>query len=220
MGCELNKSEVLKSWEYELILHSSFTPGLGLNNGKMVCVLFFYHYSQYTHNPLYESYAIELLDEICADLSEFISIDFMNGLCGIGWGIEYLLQKGYIEGNGDFILQDIDRKIMERDPAYIKDYSFETGLEGIWCYVKTRLNSSRSINDSPPFGEMYLMNLEKACKNASLALSNEYDCSLDIILTKTLRNREKTGCALRDYNWLYAFNLLLAIDSSEEASEE
>ena len=36
------------------MLHGRFLPSLGLFDGKMGLVLFFFHYSRYIQNPLYE----------------------------------------------------------------------------------------------------------------------------------------------------------------------
>lgn len=46
------------------MLHGRFLPSLGLFDGKMGLVLFFFHYSRYIQNPLYEEFAGELLDEV------------------------------------------------------------------------------------------------------------------------------------------------------------
>ena len=64
-------SELLKRIANHLIINSSFLDNLGLFHGKMGIVIFFYHYSRYTHNPLYEEFAGELLDEIFEEIHKF-----------------------------------------------------------------------------------------------------------------------------------------------------
>lgn len=112
------------------MLHGSFRRDLGVLNGKMGIVLFFFHYARYTGRVLYEDFAGEMLEEVIQELHSDLPIRFSDGLCGIGWGVEYLIQNAFIEGDSDEILEDLDQKIMEWDPRRATDLSFESGLEG------------------------------------------------------------------------------------------
>ena len=83
-----------------------------------------------------------LMEDIYNNINEEIPIDFETGLCGIGWGIEYLLQNKLVNGNSDEILAEYrPEKIMERAPLRIYDYSMENGLGGILLYVNARIKS-------------------------------------------------------------------------------
>ena len=146
---------LLKRIANHQMLHGSFCSDLGIQNGKMGIVLFFYHYARYVKNTLYENFAGEMLDEVILDLHNDLSICFSNGLCGIGWGIEYLIRRGFIAGDSDEILEEIDSKVIEWDPRRITDFSFETGLEGVACYVSFRSSSSSSFGRKP-FDQVYL----------------------------------------------------------------
>lgn len=139
-----------------LILNASFLNNLGLYHGKMGIVLFFAHYARYTKNLIYDEFAGELLDEIYEEINDNVSLDFENGLTGIGWGIEYLLQNGFMEGDSDEILCQIDEKVMERDMRRIKDESKKNGLTGISYYISARLNHSSSCRAQMPFDKLYL----------------------------------------------------------------
>lgn len=75
-------------------------------------------------NSLYEDFGGEILEEILEMVSERLPIYFSNGLCGIAWGIAYLLHEGFVEGDSADVLKDIDDKIMEHDPLHITDYTF------------------------------------------------------------------------------------------------
>jgi len=147
-----------------LLLHTSFMTNLGLFYGKMGSVLFFVHYAKYTNNSIYDDFAGEILDEIYEDIHTEMPVYFSNGLSGIAWGIEYLLQQGYMEGESDEVLSDLDTKIMKWDPLRISDFTFETGLEGIAWYVLSRLTSPRS--GSIPFDDRYLRDLKTACQSS------------------------------------------------------
>ena len=80
------------------MLNGSFNSNLGLFNGKMGIALFFFFYAQSVHCDLYEEFAGELLDDICNNLSTHLPITFGDGLCGIGWGVEFMKRQGFIEG--------------------------------------------------------------------------------------------------------------------------
>ncbi len=53
---------------------------------------------------------------------------------------------------------------MERDLRRVKDYSFDTGIEGLAWYVLIRLLSSERYLQKP-FDKMYLDDLRGVCEN-------------------------------------------------------
>ena len=108
-------------------------------NGQMGCAIFFALLSRATQNHWYEDFASELLENICDNLTMSLPVNFSSGLCGIGWGIEFLKYKRFINDDTDEILSDIDKAVMERDIRRITDTSLETGLTGILAYVNCRL---------------------------------------------------------------------------------
>lgn len=153
------KELLLKRIATHLILQSSSWDDMGLLTGKMGITLFFFHYARYCGEKKYEEFGGELLDEIYQDIYEGMPITFNKGLCGIGWGIEYLVQNGFVEGNTDDILSEVDQKIMIINPLYINDFSFQTGIGGIFQYVNSRLISPRDKKSNLPFTPSYLEHL-------------------------------------------------------------
>lgn len=139
-----------------LIMNASQINDLGLYHGKMGIVLFFAHYARYTGKSIYERIAADILDDLYEKINTGLLINFEAGLCGICWGIEYLLQNEFMKGDSDDILGDIDQIIMERDLRRIQDESIETGLAGISCYIYLRLNSPIRTKKEKPFDEVYL----------------------------------------------------------------
>lgn len=162
----MNKSNdkiLLNRIANHLIINSSFLDNLGLFHGKMGIVIFFYHYSRYTNNLIYEEFAGELLDEILEEIHDKLPIDFENGYLGIGWGIEYLFEQKFIDGDTNDILVDIDKKVMERDVGRISDMSLDNGLEGVFHYVLSRLRNNEYI--AQLFDKEYFDDLFKASNN-------------------------------------------------------
>lgn len=149
-----------------LLLNSSFISNIGLFHGKMGIVLFFAHYGRYTDNSLYDDFASELMEEISEDITANTSIDFENGLCGVGWGIEYLVSNGFMEGSSDEILEKLDHKVMEHDARRITDLSFRMGLGGILYYTLARLSSPRETGILP-FDAQFISELRQTAQQAT-----------------------------------------------------
>lgn len=129
-----------------LMLHSSFIGDLGFMNGKMGIALFFYHLSRYTDKKIYDDFAGELIDEIYTEIHNHYPSNFRNGLCGIAWGIEYLIQNQFVEADANEVLYDLDKMIFEWDVRKISDSTLETGLEGIAHYVIARCTGKPTEN--------------------------------------------------------------------------
>jgi len=155
-----------------LIIDSGNISNIGLFHGKMGVILFFAHYGRFTGDKLYDKFAGKLLDEIYEDITTEIPVNLENGLCGIGWGVEYLVQGGFMKGNTDDILEEIDHRIMERDPRRIRDISFRNGLGGIAYYVLARLIAKRQT-DQFAFDSTYIRDLQKALAMSDLQKDKE-----------------------------------------------
>ena len=163
-----------------LTLNCSFIPDAGLFHGKMGCLLFFAHFARHSQNRFYEDFAGELLDEVYADIHKDMPVNLENGLCGIGWGIEFLVQNGYMRGDTDDILMDIDSYVMEYDPERLRDFSFRRGLAGIAFYVTARLSAFRE-KKKKPFDKKYLRKLKTALLKADFSEDDE----VPLLLTET-----------------------------------
>ena len=157
----------LKQIADHYLLRGLFCQEIGLWNGKTGMAIFFFLLSRQTHNRWYEEFAGELLDNVCNNLSQHCPITFADGLCGIGWAIEFLKKEGFIEGDTDEILEEVDKQVMERDVRRITDTSLETGLAGIVAYVRSRLESERTTNNIP-FETNFLEALNDASKKQGI----------------------------------------------------
>lgn len=160
-----------------LVLNSDNYSNLGLFHGKMGGVLFFMNYARYVCDEQYENLALDLLNNIYEELNDEFPINLENGLCGIGWGIEYLVQNDFLEGNTDEILKDIDRKVIEYDLSNLSDLSFRKGLGGFVFYIIARLSSHRKTNQLP-FDTHYLYTLKKVLVNTSFTEADEIPIDL------------------------------------------
>ena len=125
-----------------LLLNSGFIENTGLLNGKMGIAICFYHLAREYNNRIYENFAGDLIDEIYQEITVETPVDFENGLAGIGWGIEYLVQNGFIEANTDEVLEEFDYRISEE---LIHNNQIGIGLQdgilGIGAYFLNRLRN-------------------------------------------------------------------------------
>lgn len=148
------KTKLLQKIANHLILHVNLLDNLGLYYGKMGIVIFLYHYAKFTDNKIIADFADELLEDILNKINHELTFDFVNGYCGIGWSIEYLLHNNFVQGNSNEILIEIDNKIMEWDVRrIIKSHEF-CSVEGLLHYVVFRLY--RCEKDNTPFDSRYI----------------------------------------------------------------
>ena len=152
---------------HQLLLCADVGKDTGLYHGKMGLVLFFAHYFNFTKNSIYEDTAEELMEELMNEIHVELPMGFASGLSGIGWGLEYLIQNGLVEGDSLEVCEDIDKKIMETDPRRITDYSLETGLEGLLHYVLAHIKGVSVQHSTLPFDAVYLRDLYQAVSTIS-----------------------------------------------------
>ena len=197
-------SPILRDIADKEILTSLFMDDYSLMNGQMGVTIFFALLSRASGNHWYEEFADELLENVCNNLSNQLPVDFAHGLCGIGWGIEFLKYRGFIEDDTDEILSEIDAAVMERDVRRINDASLETGLQGICAYVYARINSRRKTSPNSIFDEKYIEELHAAMARNNIAdISSLY--SLDRVWMQYLEMLQPTGDI---HGWQYGVRML------------
>lgn len=129
-----------------LLLNASFIDNLGLMHGKMGIAIYFFHLARETKNQIYEDYAGELIDEIYDEINETTPLNFENGLAGIGWGIEYLVQNGFVEADTDEVFEDIDNRLLLARNQF-EGIGLLTGLTGLGAYYLKRIQNPASSDD-------------------------------------------------------------------------
>lgn len=80
--------------------------------------------------------------------------NFSNGLCGVCWGIDFLINEGFVNGNSIEICSEMDKAIMQINPTRL-DYSLEYGLLGLLHYVLAHL----TICKESPFDDYFMNSL-------------------------------------------------------------
>ncbi|MDR1502654.1 MAG: hypothetical protein LBT43_09380 [Prevotella sp.] len=152
---------------HHIILRSGYLTSLGLLDGKMGIAVFFACLAKNTGISLYEDIAGELIDDIWEEDLSTLPLGLGSGLSGMGLGIEYLIQEGFVEGDSSEVCGDLDMKIMEKDPRRITDFSPENGIEGMLHYILAHIRGCMEKEQKIPFDEIYLNDLHYALNKLS-----------------------------------------------------
>ena len=104
--------EILKQIANVLFVNVQHVEEKGLLKGRLGIAIFFYHYSRYTGNPIFEKWADEYIKEMLDALDIDTIYDFSDGLSGMAWGISYLIENNFIEAEST-ILKEIDNAIAD-----------------------------------------------------------------------------------------------------------
>jgi hypothetical protein len=120
----------------------------GLLHGKMGIAIYLYHLGRALKDKKYNILANKLIDQVYDGIGQnSVKTDFENGLAGIAWGIEHLVQKGFLNADTDEVLRDLDDKIFQ----YISStqsisIDLQNGLLGYGFYLLSRLQGKDLID--------------------------------------------------------------------------
>lgn len=132
-----------------LLLNAISLPVIGLN-GKSGIAVFLYNLFEKTHNEAYLMMADKLVDHIYRDINKVKISDFISGLSGIGWCLDYLINNKFLEANSDDILEELDEKLLQlnRQQTYF-EYDF-MGLYWPGIYLSIRKNNKSFVDKILP----------------------------------------------------------------------
>lgn len=123
-----------------LLLKDQSNLTLGLWKGKMAIVLFLFRYARRHRNKYCREYAEAQLEYICEHLQLCSSLSFSEGLSGICRAILYLVENGFVRGNPNTLLIEVDSYLAEIvRQKKMQDLSFATGLCGVISYIISRI---------------------------------------------------------------------------------
>lgn len=139
---ERNLNEVEKI----IAQHYAETNNLGLLQGQSGMSIFYFNLFQLTNNPVHEDFAYKILENITLKINEIRNNhSFVDGLCGIGWFIEYLAQNQFIENNTNEVLSDVDS--LFKDSIFnLLNFRFTDGLISYGMYFLARLSNSDNFS--------------------------------------------------------------------------
>ncbi|GAB3967320.1 hypothetical protein GCM10028806_09460 [Spirosoma terrae] len=121
----------------------------GLFHGKSGLAIYFYLLSEVDKNPLLSDKGFDILLDVNSTISSVTDYSFDEGLAGIGWTIEWLIQNSFItDVNSDEILGSIDDTLY-KSIMYAEDdnLGLPDGTLGKLVYFLARY-SNQSNNSS------------------------------------------------------------------------
>lgn len=117
--------------------------------GKMETVIFFYHYARLTNQIGIEGYADKLLDHLYSSINNETPLCFEEGVCGVGWGIEHLVQNKLVTANTDEVLAEVDAEVCRIVVHDIPtNLSSGNGVTGYGLYLLSRIKNPSSSNEN------------------------------------------------------------------------
>lgn len=150
MNNTVAEPDVLRPLVNELYDKLQSSDQYGLWSGKMGLSVFMFHYARLTGHKDFERKASDLLDEVCENVNDSLSLSFSSGLLGIATSIEYLIQNSFIEGGSDELLGELDilfhNQIISR--SNFENVNLKNGLCGLGYYLYYRLNKKRDDNEN------------------------------------------------------------------------
>jgi hypothetical protein len=133
------------------------TYPIGLAQGEMGICIYFYYLFRIEGNENYKKIAEQLLDDTLNKISKDFSISVESGLGGIGLGITHLIKVGFVDGDVNEILEDIDNVIFKR-LAFLQNnssYKKEELLHLIF-YLHVRLTDLKDKHDQYIYKELII----------------------------------------------------------------
>lgn len=149
---------------HQVVLHANDVPARGLFGGQMGIVLVLSEYARLRKLRPLRTATNFLLDLVLTNLSTAATLGFADGLTGIGWGVEYLLQHKFQRGSGVEICEAIDQKLMQQNILRQTDLTLEQGVEGWLHYIIAHLQGARR-ECKQAFDAAYLQDVGQLCRH-------------------------------------------------------
>lgn len=105
--------KLIEGLNQKLLLSIEKSFSLGIAQGQMGISIYLYHLSRIEQNDNHRKIAKQLLDDTLDKLSLNTSISVENGLAGIALGLKHLIKAGFVGGNINELLEDVDNTIFK-----------------------------------------------------------------------------------------------------------
>ncbi|HYW34350.1 MAG TPA: lanthionine synthetase LanC family protein [Balneolaceae bacterium] len=147
---------------------------IGLLNGKMGLSIYLFHFARKTGNEEPQKMAGKLIDEVYREISrKQPPLNFENGLAGIAWGVEYLVQNEFVKADTDEILSEVDDKIYSQIVSQKEKWK-ETGkIIGYLIYIISRLRGKNLSSEKDASVFIFQRLLEDLINQLSQSIEEE-----------------------------------------------
>jgi hypothetical protein len=121
---------------------------VGLFCGKTGLSIYFYHQALICNDKKYEHFAGKLLDSVYRQVHDASPVDLEKGLTGICAGILYLIENGFVKGNPNYVLKDLDDKIFSELYFNLLNEKQNVTLRELKAIVHSALYFCKRLADS------------------------------------------------------------------------
>lgn len=143
--------DILKTLAVSAYQQKNVISNVGLFNGKMGFCINLYEISRFLGDEQMEGWADNLVDEVYAEINDQTPWHFSDGVAGTGWGIEHLVQQGFVAADTDQVLKDTDsRLVLQRTYGNNMNLEIAQGFAGFGLYFVKRLQNKNTDKDELP----------------------------------------------------------------------
>lgn len=133
----------------KMIASGNQKVGLDIETGKMGYCLYFFRLSRLLNKSQYKKQAERLLDDIYLELSSESTERSAYELAQIGMAIDYLIKQGYVEGNINSVLDNIDKLIFKAVVFENKPITYQmNGIIPILYLIYMRIEEQNKESDA------------------------------------------------------------------------
>lgn len=153
-----------------LFNNSSSDSNYGLAHGKIGIIIYLYELWNYTNEENYKIHAEYLLDSLLEnDFSmDNTELSIEDGMCGILLGVDYIISKGYVEGDINTLSKEVDDLLFKLITFEKPESKYTTPQIILFLYyIHKRLKSQTENN------ERFLL------KELAIKLINKLDILID-----------------------------------------
>lgn len=194
-----------------ILTHTYYYQNNSICSGRCGLVILFLLWARKYKNPFFEQVAEGFLEQIYESLSFATNINFYDGLLGIGWCFEFLIQNNLIDETPDDILEEVDNQVMTLRCERILDVSLRTGIRGVVMYVLARIKGCFLSKRPIPFDEDFLIGLYNKIKELLLGkIQLKGTVEAEIQLLELLENKSELEnvCLLSKQDIVDVFDIL------------
>lgn len=172
----------------------------GIYDGLMGCLIWLCHYERYSNSNKWRKIIAYIWNKIeMSIMLNKIPLNFKNGLAGIGWGLLYLNENGFIEDDVLPVISEIDRGLKYFNPMNLEDIDFATGCSGLLAYCVARKRFALSRKESFPWPDSYVNRMVDCILNKSVDVSSQMYAFQAILLQKEGLDSRDLKISLQDW---------------------
>lgn len=146
---------------------------VGLIEGKMEVILFYYELSKFIDDETYNNIADNLLDEVFSEIGKISTNSIEQGLAGIGWGINYLIRNEFVEVTEDALI-DLECNLFWGESV---DFGIHFSMLSPAVYLLSKYGGKKMLENY----DTYVLALLNTCRYYCLSIYDNKKKPLDLI---------------------------------------